>query len=154
VQAQLESIVLHRGAGGNSRATGKANPPVRFGDADLSHPLGRLVIFEGGRFASSYRIRDQQIIVVNRHLGKENMTITVLDNDRTPEGRFLPRSYTVHYWDAVTGALKRTETIQERWLRQNSWDLPSAHTLTIANETGLATRSFVLSEHVLLNLPK
>jgi hypothetical protein len=154
VQGQLESIVLHRGAGSNARSTGKAEPPVRFADADLHHPLGRLLIFEGGRFASSYRIRDKQIIVVNRHLGKENMTITVLDNDRTPEDRFLPRSYAIQYWDALTGSLKRTETVQERWLRLGSWDLPAGHTLTIASETGLATRSFVLSKQQLLKPEK
>jgi hypothetical protein len=151
VQGQLESIVLHRGAGSNARSTGKTDPPVHFADSDLDHPLGRLLIFEGGRFASSYRIRDKQIVVVNRHMGKENMTITVLDNDRTPEGRFLPRSYTVQYWDAATGSLKRTETVQERWLRLGSWDLPAAHTLTIASGTGLTTRSFLLSKQQLLS---
>jgi hypothetical protein len=150
VQGQLESIVLHRGAGSNARSTGKADPPVRFADADSHHPLGRLLVFESGRFASSYRVRDKQIMVVNRHMGKENMTITVLDNDRTPDGRFLPRSYTVQYWNASTGALKRTETIQERWLRVDAWDLPAAHTLTIASGTGLATRSFMLSRHQVL----
>jgi len=150
VQEQLESIVLHRGARGNARSTGKADPPVHFGDADLHHPLGRLLIFDGGRFASSYRIKDKQIMVVNRHLGKENMTITVLDNDRTPDGRFLPRSYTVQYWEAATGDLKRTETVQDRWLRIGSWDLPAAHTLNMSTGSGLATRSFVLSKHRLL----
>jgi hypothetical protein len=154
VQTQLESIVLHRGAGSNARSTGKAEPPVYFADSDLDHPLGRLLIFEGGRFASSYRIRDKQIMVVNRHMGKENMTITVLDNDRTPEGRFLPRSYTVQYWDAATGELKRTETVQERWQRLGSWDLPVAHTLTIASGTGMTTRSFALSKHQLLTAVK
>ena len=41
---------------------------LRFGE-DRDHPLGRLLLFEGGTFASSYRIRDRQILVVNRNFG-------------------------------------------------------------------------------------
>ena len=73
---------------------------------------------------SSYRIKDRQITVVNRRMGKQNMTITVLDSDKNPEGRFLPHSYVVNYWDAATGKLNRVETFQERSRRVGSWDLP------------------------------
>ena len=80
VKEQLESMVLHR----IGRSSGK--PPIlRFADDDRDHPLGRLLIFDGGKFASSYRVKDKQILVVNRHIGAENMTITVLDNDRNAE---------------------------------------------------------------------
>src|SRR5262249_8439909 len=75
VQEQLESIALHRAAG--PRGEGRARPVLRFADDEADHPLGRLVAFEGGRFASSYRIKDRQIMVVNRHTGKQYMTITV-----------------------------------------------------------------------------
>jgi hypothetical protein len=150
VQDQLESIVLHRGAGNSSRSTGKSEPVLRFADKETNHPFGRLLIFEGGRFASSYRVKDKQIMVVNRHLGKENMTISVLENERNKEGKFLPRIYTVQYWDAVKGTLKRSETIQDGWRRLGSWDLPAAHTVAVASNTGLAVRSFTLSKHQLL----
>ena len=79
----------------------QARPVLRFADDQDDHPLGRLLTFVGGGFASSYRVKDRQISVVNRHMGKRNMTITVLDNDKNPEGRFLPRSYLVQYWDAA-----------------------------------------------------
>ena len=69
-------------------AYGEGPPPVlNFADRDTAHPLGRLLIFEGGKFASSYRVKDDQLLVVNRHLGKLNMTIMVLDNKRTAEGK-------------------------------------------------------------------
>jgi len=150
VQEQLESIVLHRGAGNSSRATGKSEPIIRFADNETDHPLGRLLVFEGGRFASSYRVKDGQIKVVNRHMGKENMTITVLENKRTKDNGYLPRTYTVQYWDATKGNLKRTETIQDRWLRVGSWDLPASHTVAVASNNGLAVRTFTLSKHQLL----
>ncbi|MBM4067519.1 MAG: DUF3386 family protein [Planctomycetes bacterium] len=147
VQEQLDSIVLHRAARSDARSKGKEQPFLYFGDHDTSHPLGRLLIFRGGRFASSYRVKDRQIMVVNRHLGKESMTITALDNDRNAEGRFMPRSYTVQYWDAADGKLKRTETIHDRWVRIGPWDLSAAHTVTIAADGGLSVRSFVLTGH-------
>ncbi len=39
---------------------------------------------KGIPMGSSYRIKDRQITVVNRRMGKQNMTITVLDSDKTP----------------------------------------------------------------------
>ncbi|MBY0522638.1 MAG: DUF3386 family protein [Gemmataceae bacterium] len=147
VQDQLESIVLHRLA----RPSGdRAKPVLRFGETKDDHPLGRLLIFDGGKFASSYRVKDKQVLVVNRHAGKENMTITVLDNDRNTEGLFLPRSYTVQFWDAATGELKRTETVQDRWQRVGTWDLPARRIVSTATGTGLSVRSFTLSKHELM----
>jgi hypothetical protein len=148
VTEQLESIALHRMAS-DKPSPKKAQPVIRFGDFDKDHPLGRLVVFEGGRMASSYRVKDQQLLVVNRHLGKEHMTITVQENERTTEGRFLPRHYNVHYWDAATGKLLRTETFEQRWQRQGSWDLPTLHAATIASEAGVLMRTLQLSKHEL-----
>src|SRR5262249_17078831 len=92
---------------------------------------------------------DKQIMVVNRHLGKENLTITVLENERNAQGRFLPRGYIVHTWESGTGRLLRTETVRDRWQRVGSWDLPSAHEVTTATDTGLSWRRFTLSKHEL-----
>jgi hypothetical protein len=153
VRDQLESIVLHRGAGSETGGSSRrARPVLRFGDAEDDHPLGRLLIFDGGRFASSYRVKDRQITIVNRNIGRQHMTITVLDNDKNREGKFLPRSYTVQYWRASTGVLQRTETVQDRWQRVGSWDLPARHTVTAASGSGLSVRSFALSRHKLLKV--
>jgi hypothetical protein len=150
VTEQLESLAMHRGAGSSSAAsTERSRPVLRFADTQEDHPLGRLLIFEGGRFASSYRVKDKQILVVNRHMGKQNMTITVLKNDKNHEGHFIPRSYTVQYWDAASGALNRTETIQDKWQRVSDWDLPTEHTVMTASEGGLTIRTLTLSGHEL-----
>ncbi|HVA46501.1 MAG TPA: DUF3386 family protein [Pirellulales bacterium] len=121
-----------------------------FGDDDVQHPLGRLLLFDGGDFASSYRVKDRQISVVNRALGRQNMTITVLDNQRTADGHFLPRSYTVHYWDDAGGRLLRSEAIDDRWTTVGGFDLPAAHTVTVSTDVGQSVRSFTMSEHHLL----
>jgi hypothetical protein len=149
VKEQLESMAMHRGAGSSGGGGSGPKPAFRFADAEEGNPLGRLLVSEGGRSVASYRVKDRQILVVNRY-GKQNMTITVLDNERNPDGKFLPRSYTVQYWDGQTGALRRVEAIQERWQRVGSWDLPTVHTVTSAGDGGLAVRSFTLAEHRLL----
>jgi hypothetical protein len=146
VEEQFGSLAMHRIA---RPAGDRPKPVLRFAETKEDHPLGRLLLFEGGQFASSYRVKDRQIMVVNRHAGKENMTITVLDNDRNADGQFLPRSYTVQYWDAATGELKRTETIQNRWQRLSSWDLPTQLTVSTATAAGLSVRSIRLSKHEL-----
>jgi hypothetical protein len=148
VREQLESIVLHRLA----RPASPDRPKfiLRFGEDRTDHPLGRLLVFDGGKFASSYRVKDRQIMVVNRHMGKENMTITILENDKNPDGLFLPRSYTVQYWDAATGSLTRTESFQDRWQRVGSWDLPAQHTMTTVTPAGLSVRTFTMSKHEMM----
>ena len=148
VESQVASIAMHRlpEAARDSSAE-PAKPVLRFADAEEDHPLGRLLTFQGGRFASSYRVKDGRITVVNRHVGKQNMTITVLDDAPTAEKTYLPHSYLVHYWDAVSGKLDRVETIQERWTRVGKLDLPASHTVSTASDAGLSVRSLTLSGH-------
>ena len=140
VEEQLGSIVLHRLA--KPQAPGRPRPVLRFADGAGDHPFGPLLIFDGGKFASSYRVKDRQIMVVNRNMGKETMTITVLDNDLNKEGKYLPRTYQVQYWDAGTGKLARIETFQNRWLRVGMWDLPALNQVATASDVGVVVRTF------------
>lgn len=148
VQEQLESITMHRAAS-QTPAADRPKPVLRFADDHEDHPLGRLLAFEGGHFATSYRVRGQQITSVNRFLDGKNMTITVLDNEKNAEGRYLPHCYTVQYWKEPSGKLERTETVHDRWTRVGSWDLPSRHTVTISSDNGFSVRSFKLWDHQL-----
>jgi hypothetical protein len=148
VRDQLASITMHRAA---DSSASDDKPVLRFADDVTDHPLGRLLEFDGGQFASSYRVRDKQLLVVNRNFGKQDMTITVLDNQPNAEGKFLPRAYSVQYWDAETGKLARVESVQERWTRVGAFDLPLSHTLSTANSGGLAVKTFSLKGHKLLD---
>jgi hypothetical protein len=145
VEQQLQSLVNHR-----LPSPKEGGPPVlRFGDQDKSNPLGRLLIFDGGQFASSYRVQDDRITVVNRHLGRQNMTITVLDDTRNADGKQLPRSYTVQYWNSDDGTLERTESISNRWTRVGRYDLPQSIIVTAATKAGLSVRSIQFSKQQL-----
>jgi len=148
LQEQLESITMHRAASQTPRAD-RPQPVLRFADQQVDHPLGRLLAFQGGHFATSYRVKDQQITVVNRLLDGQDMTITVLANETNAEGKYLPHSYTVQHWDDATGGLVKTEAVQDRWTRLGRWDLPSERTTTTASGDGFSVRSFTLSDHKL-----
>jgi hypothetical protein len=152
VQEQLESITMHRAASQTPGAD-RPKPVLRFADNQVDHPLGRLLSFDGGQFASSYRVKDGQITSVNRLLDGKNMTITVLENQRNAEGKFLPRAYTVQYWDESTGQLDRTENVRDQWIRLDKWDLPTQRTTTTSSNGGFSVRGFTLSDHQ-LSAPK
>jgi hypothetical protein len=148
VRDQLESIVLHRMA--QPARPGRPKPVLWFGDTGDDNPLGRLLVFGGGKFASSYRVKDRQLTVVNRVLAKGNMTILTLENERNADDHFLPRSYVVQHWQSGTGRLLRLETVQDRWQRVGTWDLPASHSVTSSSDSGLSVRTFTLSRHELL----
>jgi hypothetical protein len=150
VQDQLDSLVLHRLAQPSSDSSDAHQPRLRFADEADLHPLGRLLAVEGDQMGSSYRIKDGQITVVNRRMGKQNMTITVLDNDKNADGRFLPHSYVVHYWDAASGKLNKVETFQERSRRVGTWDLPASRSILTASDGGLSVKFVEFSKHTLL----
>jgi uncharacterized protein DUF3386 len=140
VRDQLHSLVIHR-----VPSSGLRSPPVlNFADNDEDHPLGRLLTFHGGRFASTYRIRDDEITVVNRSLGRENMSLQMLDSERNAEHKVLPRAYQVQYRDAETGAITRVETFLNRWQRVGKLDLPQSITQTISAAGGVSVRSLKL----------
>ncbi len=147
VEDQLASITMHRAAQPKDGA--RPQPVLRFADTQLDHPLGRLLVFDGGSFASSYRVKDRQITVVNRLIDGQNMTIRVLDNKQNAEGQFLPHFYTVQYWDETTGRLDRSETVEDDWTRVGKWDLPSRHIVSTSSSDGLTIRNFRLSDHQL-----
>ena len=141
VRDQLHSMVIHRVPSSGIRS----KPVLSFADTDADHPLGRLLTFHGGRFASTYRVRDDEITVVNRNLGRENMSLQMLDSERNAEGKVLPRAYQVQYRDAETGAIARVETMRNRWQRIGKLDLPESLSQTVSSAGGVSVRSMKLS---------
>jgi hypothetical protein len=137
----LGSIVGHRVSSPSSLQT-----PCAFADNDEHHPLGRLINVLNDELHSSYRIRDRQIMVVNRTQGESRFSITMQENRLSAENQFLPASFVVHYWDAKTGELTRTEANLQTWTRVGSFDLPAtARVITATKE--LSTKSLTLTNH-------
>ena len=136
----LEQIIGHRLSSGPEEET-----PCSFVDQDEHHPLGRAIRVLNDEFHSSYRIRDRQVIVVNRQVPGARFTITVMENLLTAEKKFLPVFYVVNTWDAKTNALTSSETHYQIWQRIGAFDLPK-QTLTVkAAADKLVSRSMKLS---------
>jgi hypothetical protein len=140
----LSSIVGHRLVG---VASGKPSP-CAFGDDDVHHDLGRHVRVLNDELHSSYRIRDNQIVVVNRTTGPARFSIIVLDSTKSAEGKFLTTSYVVHYWDAKSGELQRSEGHEQSWTRVGGFDLPK-HTRVVTTSKDVQSNSLRLKNHQL-----
>ncbi|MCI0465361.1 MAG: DUF3386 family protein [Gemmataceae bacterium] len=145
-QRQLRSVVDHRIDNSAERDT-----PCAFVDDNTDHPLGRAIRVLNDELHSGYRIRDRQIIEVNRQMQDFRFTITVLENQVTAEKKFLPVSYVVNTWDLKSGALRSSAAFHDTWQRVGAFDLPA----TILVVTGTApsaldARTIRLSNHKLL----
>jgi hypothetical protein len=108
---QTMSIIAHRRGGDFSKGDGRH--PITFAEDDNS-PAGRRVAIND-QMKSHYRVRDNKVVEVDRVMGADHFIITVLETTKTPEGRNLPRHFTVTYFDAKSGAVKRTETFTDEY---------------------------------------
>lgn len=141
---QMSSIVGHRMDSSSDLKT-----PCVFTEDDVHHPLGRTIQVLNDEFHSSYRIRDKQVIVVNRSMKDLRFTITVLENHLNAEKQFLPAHYVVNSWDIKTNALKRSEAFQQRFVRVGKFDLPSLSMVVTASDGKLESRQLKLTNHKL-----
>jgi len=126
----LSSIVGHRLSDGTT-----LNTPCAFADDVKDHPLGRAIRVLNDEYHSSYRIRDRQVIEVNRAMGDMRFTITVLENRQNAEKQFLPSTYVVNTWDLKSDALRSSVSFFHTWQRVGKYDLPVT-TLSITATAG------------------
>ncbi|GIW78759.1 MAG: hypothetical protein KatS3mg105_0566 [Gemmatales bacterium] len=136
----LSTIVDHRLD--NSAAL---KTPCAFTDSDTSHPLGRAIRVLNDEFHSSYRIRDRQIIVVNRRMPMFRFTITVLKNRLNADQRFLTECFVVNSWDLQSDKLLRSQTFYHTWKRVGKLDLPESVLVVTASSGKLEAQKLTLS---------
>lgn len=140
---EISSLVTHRLPGETLKT------PCAFLDPkDHHHPLGRAVQVLNDELHSSYRIRDRQIIEVNRRTKDARFTITVLENILTPEKQFLPSSYVFDSWDPKTGQLVSAVAEHLTWQRIGSLDLPATLLIVTTTATGRDSRLITFSNVV------
>jgi hypothetical protein len=140
-EGTLASIIGHRLDSG----AGEEQTPCAFADNDRDNPLGRAIRVLNDEFHSSYRIRDRQVIVVNRTMREARFTITVLENHQTSDGKFLPVSYVVNTWDLKTDALKSSAAHHQTWQRVGPYDLPHETLVVTATSGKQEARSLALT---------
>jgi hypothetical protein len=139
---EIGSLVSHRLPGAESLRT-----PCAFLDPkDQHHPLGRAIRVLNDELHSSYRIRDNQVIEVNRMMPEVRFTITVLENIVTREKQYLPVSYVVDSWDPKTGQLSNSVAEHVRWERIGAFDLPRELLIVSTTAKGRDSRSITFAK--------
>jgi uncharacterized protein DUF3386 len=138
---QLESLVSHRMTGERSQYD------VTFADTEMKHPLGRLIKFAGAH--NFYRIKGDVITEVHRSMGEGKFTISVTDVARNAEGKYLPRSYNVSFWDGA-GNLVRHEDYLEDYARVGKYDVPTRRLQIKTAKGERVVGELRMSEHVLM----
>lgn len=125
----LQQLVQHRSGGGGPTQT------VSYVEEGTEHPLGRLMTFDGDKeMNSAYRVKDNVVTEVNRAMGPMKFTISVLAVHLNPEGKYLPTTFNVSYWNRENGKLQASETHLNEWVRVGQFDLPTRFVLMRAED--------------------
>jgi hypothetical protein len=64
----------------------------------------------------------------------------------TPQKKYLPRTFTISFFDAETGALQRTLAYWNDWRRVGDFELPQTILEVSARDGKTTTRRIELSE--------
>jgi uncharacterized GH25 family protein len=143
--AYLESMVQHR------LPTANVKEDVKYVHDNDGHPLGvKLSLGDGPEMDSHYRVRDNVVREVNRRTGKGRFTISVLETQDNPEGKYLPSVFTVNTWNAE-GALVSSITEHDTWRRLGKLDVPKTVIQTSAGKDKVVVRTIEFKN---LEVPK
>lgn len=118
VERSLNSVIGHR------LADDQGAENVEFADEDTKHPLGRLLKSKDAGEKSLWRVQGDVLTEVHRFHGENHMVISVGDVARTPEGKHLPKSFSVTTWNEKTGAIVSARQVLQDWKRVDGVDLP------------------------------
>ncbi len=141
VEEQLSSLVQHRMPDGEV-----SEGDVKWAEENDDHPLGRLVSLGDTAFSSAYRLKDDVIMEVNRSAGPAmRFTISVLEIERNAENKYLPRAFTMNFFNAKSGALQNSLGYWNEWTRVGKFDLPKTILEVDAHPGGTTTRQIVFS---------
>jgi hypothetical protein len=147
VEEQLNSLVQHRMPDGE---VNEGN--VTFVNETAAHPLGRKIDLGDAALQSAYRIKDNVIMELNRSAGPAmRFTISVLDVEWNAEHKYLPRAFTMNFFNSQSGALTVSNGYWNEWTRVGKFDLPKTIVEVNAHPGGTSTRKISFSNCQLLS---
>lgn len=135
VEGQVRSLLLHRSAG-------------RFEDGDGAYELeytgsqnalGRQIQVNDAS-KTKYRVKDGQILEVERNMGPTRLLVSVLDSISTSETKKLATLMTVSTFDVATGAIKSSSLITDSFSSVDGIWLPSRRRVVEQNKDGSVVR--------------
>jgi Protein of unknown function (DUF3386) len=130
------NIIRHRRSSDFESRDGRY--PICFAEDDKV-PAGRRVAVDDA-MKSSYRIFDGRVTEVDRTLGDERFIISVLEEVPAGQGRYLPRHFTVSYFNAKTGELKHTDTYTDEYHQVDGLWFPASERIVRAESGKVITR--------------
>lgn len=152
VEDQVNSVLAHRRNGDFNKADGRHPITFAANDKDDKSPLGRRVELHDA-MKSSYRIKNNQVVEVDRTMADDHFVITVLETTPTAKGKFLPRTFVVNYFDAKTGALKRSEMFTDEYQKVEEVWIPASRRIIVAQNGEITTRLLIFQNIVLRKEP-
>ncbi|MXZ36202.1 MAG: DUF3386 family protein [Acidobacteria bacterium] len=136
VEAAVRNMLMHRVPSSTSVTT-----EARYGKPD-AHSLGRKVLLDD-KYQSAYRIKDRQILQVDRTMPEFRRVLTVLETRTAASGKYLPRHVFAVVVDNDSGAIREAWTYITRFQEFGSNYLPhSRHVI----RTGKGRTSTLLIE--------
>lgn len=132
-QRTLSSFVSHRLAADDAIAN------VEFADQETARPLGRLLKSKDAADHSQWRVQGDVMTEVHRVMGKSRMIISVVDVNRTADGKHVPKSYNVTTWNTESGAIESSRQVFSEWKQIGGYDLPTRLLAAIAKPDGTRT---------------
>jgi uncharacterized GH25 family protein len=144
-EEQLNSLVQHRMPGGEV-TTGQ----VAWADDDADNPLGRKITLGDPEMKSAYRLKDDVIMEVNRSMGPTRFTISVLQIERDADGKYLPKSFVMNFFNSATGELQNSLGYLNDWQRVGPFDLPTRIVEVDAKKGGSTTKEIVFANSRLI----
>ncbi len=117
VEAAVRNMLMHRVPSSTTVTT-----EARYGEAD-AHSLGRKVLLDD-KYQCTYRIKDRQILQVDRTMPGYRRVLTVLETRTAASGRYLPRHVFAVVVDNDSGAIREAWTYITRYQEIGSNYLP------------------------------
>jgi hypothetical protein len=137
----MNSMVQHRLPDSNE------HEDVAYDEDQKAHPLGTKIKLNDD-LGSYYRIRDNVVYEVNRSMGKNHFTISVMDIAKNSQGKYLPSIFTFSVWNPE-GKLVSTMTEHDRWIEFGGFDLPQKVTQVSVDKDKPITRTVEFTDHKL-----
>lgn len=147
VHGQISSMVIHRSPRDFDESDGRH--VLTLGE-DETHPSGRQVVIHGDGMGSTYRVKDDRIIQINRQMGPMKFSINVHKTVPTPDGRQLVQRYLVYYLSPADGKISQVEHYEDRYVSVGPVMLPASRQVTFAQEGQVLTLTIAFTEHRLL----
>jgi hypothetical protein len=122
---------------------------IVFGRDDLS-PFGQLVELRGDPYQTRFRVKDNELWLIERTTPEHRISIHLLDVSRDEDGRKISQSFVVYYRDKESGDLLRSEAIRDEKVIVGDYVLPLQWYETEVGREGSVYRTITLSEHKLL----